>query len=314
MHTCRSSVAAVALLGALQGACATARPTRSPKEDPPPQQAQEDGTRVDLCRGSQPIPADIESNIRDSEETGRELFRLDQVGWIATDVFREHADFGEKQVGGWLALRAGREDGTPAGGYIAEFFSRAEPYHLIATVTVPAERGVKPGFQLHEPPTPLPASAIPIVRARQNAIRYVREQGGLAGTVNPVVIPAARGKGVLVYLLAGTDKREVVFGRHHLVRMSEDGTQVVHHEPLSRTHLRIPLPETVGPDPCSSMMIVNHVVSDWPLETHVFLSLEHAPLLILVMTERGLWRVERGKIAFVTAEIPEELRPPEPGK
>ena len=47
---------------------------------------------------------------------------------------------------------------------------------------------------------------------------------------------------------------------------------------------------------------MTQLVTDWPLETHVFVSLLHDRRPIYVGTERGVWRVVGDKIALVKAE------------
>jgi hypothetical protein len=51
-------------------------------------------------------------------------------------------------------------------------------------------------------------------------------------------------------------------------------------------------------------MFVTHLVTDWPLETHVFVSLRtHKP--VYVATTVGIWRVDGDKIRFVDDRPPD---------
>ena len=52
--------------------------------------------------------------------------------------------------------------------------------------------------------------------------------------------------------------------------------------------------------------MVTHLVTDWPLETHVFVSLQwHLP--VYVGTRRGIWRVNGDKIALISDRPPASL-------
>jgi len=112
------------------------------------------------------------------------------------------------------------------------------------------------------------------------------------------VLPAdALGQeGILVYLLAGTRSRNVmVLGRHYRVIVSEDGLGVNDVLPLSKSVIELP---TQGEDGPAAALYVTHLITEYPLETHVLASLQHA-LPLFVSTSRGLWRVEGEGIAFL---------------
>ena len=50
--------------------------------------------------------------------------------------------------------------------------------------------------------------------------------------------------------------------------------------------------------------VVSHVVTDYPLETHVFVSLLHKNAPIYVATRRGTWLVIGDKITLVDDKPP----------
>src|SRR5262249_32181266 len=124
------------------------------------------------------------------------------------------------------------------------------------------------------PPAEASDGLLLLFRARQAALAATPRNGQ---PLNPVVLPgAALGqKGILVYLLAGTTQPgEMVFGIHHRVLVSEDGTRVVASTPLSKTALVVSdrnLPAGARPEGA----YVTHLMTDWPLETHVLVSLMH---------------------------------------
>ncbi|MBZ5537203.1 MAG: hypothetical protein LAO31_14710 [Acidobacteriia bacterium] len=118
--------------------------------------------------------------------------------------------------------------------------------------------------------------------------------------INPAVLPAdAIGqKGVLVELLAGTDKSNtVVIGKHYRVIVSEDGRQVLQITPLSKGIVEL------SKDKDTVALYVTHIVTDYPLESHVFASMVNH-VNIYVQTQRGLWLVKGDSIALVSRDTP----------
>ena len=117
--------------------------------------------------------------------------------------------------------------------------------------------------------------------------------------VNPVLMPASAfgEQGILVYLLAGTTKPDVaVFGRHFRAVVRGDGAAITSMTPLSNSALEIPTRAPDGATP--EALVVTHVVTDYPLETHVFTSLL-VRMPVYVGTRGGTWRVDGDRIAFL---------------
>jgi hypothetical protein len=111
---------------------------------------------------------------------------------------------------------------------------------------------------------------------------------------------------ILVYLLAAEQRPgEMVFGVHYRVLVSADGTSVKAAMPLSRSALVIPPPGEAMPAGAKPVAaVVSQIVTDWPLETHVFVSLLHRRQPIYVATKRGTWLVIGDKISLVDDKPP----------
>jgi len=174
--------------------------------------------------------------------------------------------------------------------------TREDTPRIAGSVTVTP--GQKPVFKANDPPAPASDGVQLLFRARQTALAGVPRNGQ---PLNPVVLPgeAIGQKGIVVYLLAGTTKQgELVFGLHHRVLVSEDGARVVAAMPLSKTALIVSdrdLPPGAKPEGA----YVTHLVTDWPLETHVLVSLMHHNQPIYVATRLGNWRVVGDKIDYL---------------
>jgi hypothetical protein len=108
-----------------------------------------------------------------------------------------------------------------------------------------------------------------------------------------------------VPLLAGTKKPNVaVFGRHFRALVPVGGNSVTYMMPLSNASLEIPLRGPNNEEP--EALVVSQVVTDFPLETHVFTSLlVRKP--VYVGTRRGVWRVDGDSITLVSDRPPKGL-------
>jgi hypothetical protein len=137
-------------------------------------------------------------------------------------------------------------------------------------------------------------------RARQTAMRAIPPRDR---PWNPVVLPGAaigRRDGILVYLLAAEQRAgEMVFGIHYRILVSEDGATIKHALPLSKSPIVIRPPEEELPPGATPVAVaVSQIVTDWPLETHVFVSLLHKREPVYVVTRRGAWLVVGDSISL----------------
>jgi len=250
------------------------------------------------------MPADLEQQVARSSEIGRQLYVLDKVSSIATDaVLAEISDADSRNLGGYIPLQEGGANGQPTQSFLVTFFTRDVPPRVAYEVVIAPD--AKPKLEAFSPPKGMPAPLALLVRARQLAIGAL---GQPAQPVNPVVLPgeAIGERGIAVYLLAGTSRAHVaVLGKHSRALVSEDGARVLQLTALSKTVLEIPTQDPAGGRVAA--LTVTHVVTDFPLETHVFASLA-AGLPIYVGTRRGVWRVDGDRIAFLGPLAPPKLQ------
>ncbi len=237
------------------------------------------------------VPTDACGAIRRSVAMGLELFRHDKVASVATDALATTVgDLRATNIRGWITARS--TDGK--GEWVTVFyrFSDDGP-ELVWRVSMVPSPGVKPTVEAIEPPRTAAQSMQTVIRARQTALAAISGKGA----INPVVLPPPDGPGILVYLLAAETKAdEVVLGIHHRVLVSDDGERVVELTPLSRSAIAIPLREK-GKE--AEAIVVTHLLTDYPMEHHVFASLLHGGLPIFVATKTALWEVRGADIRFV---------------
>jgi hypothetical protein len=235
------------------------------------------------------LPPGTEVTVQRAEEIGRAIFEQDDISARASDaLFRENIAQNEKRVRGWITLRT--EDRWLV-RYIGDAEGQDAAYYDVTFRTGGPSAGAV--TRLH-PPEPLAAEQLAMFRARQTALQAMTLR--CSDRYNPVVLPrkVADAEGWVVYLLAATPTPgEVMIGGHSRIEVSPDGGEVKQVIPLSKTCLRMPRMVQGNHEPVGLM--TTHIVSDTPIETHVYLSLLHK-MPIYVSTSIGLWNVEHGKI------------------
>lgn len=113
---------------------------------------------------------------------------------------------------------------------------------------------------------------------------------------NSIVIEDPSGPGWLVYWLAATAQAGVIpVGGHYRFTVSADGTTVERADRLSLSCLAIDR-RSVPAGAETAAVFVTHLVSDTPVETHVFLSLLHDVPFAVGTAPDTIWFVDGGKI------------------
>lgn len=244
-----------------------------------------------------PIPAALVPHVRQAEEVGRFLYVQDKAAAAATDVLREKiGDLRKSNLGGYLPLRERDDNGRPKDSWMVLFFDQDKPPNTIHRVRVFEREGRQPKYQKMDPPVPLDEDLSILVHARQAAIKALPR---IEQPLNPAIMPAnvIGKKGILVYLLAGTTRPDVVvLGKHYRVLVDEKG-KVQEVFAMSKSVLEL---ESKPPDEGTKTagLCITHLVTDWPMETHVFASLLHK-IPLFVLTARGIWKVDGANIRLL---------------
>ncbi|MBC8133132.1 MAG: hypothetical protein H7X95_09140 [Deltaproteobacteria bacterium] len=265
---------------------------------------------VRTSEGPQPgnlaVPADVRAHLRNVESLGRQLFMLDKVSAIASDLLMARVPaVRDGGLAGYLPIREGDDQGRLKNSFLVTFFTPDEPPRIAYEVRVQPD--VAPALQVFDPPKAATESFITLIRARQVALAAL--PGGIRQPINPVLVPGKvnNENGVLVYLLAGTDKANVaVFGQHFRVLVPEHGGPPTYVMPLSKSALEMPVQRGLT-DEKPAGLIVSHTLTAWPLETHVFVSLLFR-IPVYVTTSRAVWRVDGDHIALISNRPPQPMR------
>ncbi len=214
--------------------------------------------------------------LRFASERGLEIYQRDRAALLATDAAFA-VGLKKTNARGWITVR------TKA-GWLVRFVAPCKQ-QLCSVVDVQL-KGNRPKAVLVRPPAPLSKQQQKAWKARQLAAstRFAR----CSKTYNIVVIPSDGN--LVVYLLAATTKRDaVILTGHRRVTVAGDGTKIIKNEALSKSCLT----KTRG-DGFAAMM-VTHVLDPYPIETHVFTSLQYK-LPIYVGTAKGTFSVDGIKV------------------
>jgi hypothetical protein len=118
--------------------------------------------------------------------------------------------------------------------------------------------------------------------------------------------------GFLVYALAtSNDPDEVVVGGHYRVTVAENGT-VKRVDALSKSFLALNKRANIPKGSASAGLYMSHLVSETPVETHVYLSILHRIRLFVTTPDNTMWKVEEGIITKVEPTLDLKLSPTTP--
>ena len=219
---------------------------------------------------------------------GRLLYLYDNDTAEASDAAQQFAS-GRRDppVRGWLVDRDG-------GAATVTFFGEQgdEPFpvyhvHLHGSTAAPVVEPAAPA----ELPTPEQRA---MWRARKTALSA--EVTRCSRAYNTVVLrgDALKLPGWLVYLIpATTEPGRILVGGYYRIHVSPQGDKVLSVTAFSKSCLAIPPQDTQG-----AGAYFNHLLSDAPTETHVFLSRSHRKPMY-VRTRRGVWLVDGDTITFL---------------
>jgi hypothetical protein len=240
------------------------------------------------AQAQEPPPSVIRQfDIPTLEKLGRDIYAQDQAAWHATDALSarlSREEFQREKIRGWIIVD--RPEGPlvrfirdgEAGPQAA--YDITDP-HGRPVVSVPADRTLTDKEKA-------------LFAARSHAIASV--QRDCAENYNTVVLKDPEGDGWLVWALASTTNPDLVVTLGHIrLTVSADGSKVLRTDRLS---LSCGAMSGKGEDgKMAEAIVITQLVAPLPVETYVFLSLQH-PLPFLVVTAKNTaWMVSRGKIS-----------------
>lgn len=220
------------------------------------------------------------------QKLGHDMYVQDQAAWHATDALQalhSVAELQKEKVHGWIVEADGRlvrfirdGEGGPEAAYDINYAS-GKP-----VVSVPQDRHLSDTEKAQHSASLL-------------AIKSITQRCG--ENYNTVVLRDPEGDGWLAWALAATlNPDRIMMGGHIRLTVSADGTAVIRRDALSRSCTI--LGKSEGGRQADSVLITQ-LVSDIPVETAVFKSLEHRIPIFISTPDRALWAVEGDKIRKV---------------
>lgn len=221
------------------------------------------------------------------EKLGRDIARQDAAAWVATDALRARVrDLEAAGLQGWVVTE------TSAGQRVR--FLRDLGGGLEAGYDVEVAADLKTAFSEPSDRT-LTAEERAKFAASRTAEAAVQGQPICRPGYNHVVLRDPEGDGWLVWLLAPTpDAGGIPLGGHYRVSVSADGRTVIRRDALSASCATMPKADASKGQPAA--LVVTHVVSPSPVETHVFLQLQNRHPFIVLAGER-VWGIVDGRVS-----------------
>lgn len=235
-----------------------------------------------------PVPVEDWSHSR-VIAMGEAIFRQDQAAAAATDALIAHLNGAPPPAGfaGWIVVDQGRDQLVR--------FVRMDGEVVRPAFDVPVRNG-RAGPVTARETGDLSAPEQAQFRARLTAANNI---GRLrcSPQLNAVVLDDPDSEDWLVWLLTSTNDANVVpMGGHYRFRISSDGSTVVRRDMLTNSCLPM---SKAGPNGSRAVALtVSQIVSDGPVETHVFLSLQNA-MPVYVAADGKVFEVNGARIREV---------------
>lgn len=241
-------------------------------------------------RAPDPVPIEEWSTDKVSA-MGQAIYRQDVAAWVATDALIAHLANAEPPAGmaGWIVIDEGEAQRVR--------FVRDDRGTLRPALDVVVRDGRAGAVEAAKDEVLAEAE-----KARFRASRTAAENIGrlrCSQRPNVVVLDDPDSDGWLVWLLSSTTDANIVpVGGHYRFRISADGSTVLRRDMLSNSCLNMPR-DQAGPDGQPAAMVVTQIVSQGPVETHVFLSLQNQIPIYVMAGEDRLFEVLGARIRKV---------------
>jgi hypothetical protein len=225
------------------------------------------------------------------EQLGKAIFEQDTYAAKATDLlFAQQLDLQHIPIRGWIVEKQQ--------GNIRVIFIQEEAGTYEGIFEIVFQNPDKGEFKKVEQPT-LTESQLAQFKARQLALKHIRE--GCSNRYNVVVLPDIDGQGWLVYGLAATiDPKIILVGGHYRFIISADGETIEQKDKLFKSCLALEkTPDELSPSQEPVGYFMSHIVSDTPVETHVFLTLLHKQPFFVITRNEERWKIDNGHMTII---------------
>lgn len=237
----------------------------------------------DVASATEPIrPLSIET----IERLGKDMFRQDSAAWVGSDALMAKVkDSGAAGLRGWIVVET----------------AKGQRVRFLRDVG----QGLEAGYDVDVTPdlktvVSEPTDRVLTKEEKANFAAWNTAFDGLRGqpvcrpNYNHLVLKDPESDGWLVWLMAPmTETGTIPIGGHYRFSVSADGRKIMRRDALSASCAIIPKPDESKGRPSANVM--THIVSDTPVETHVFLQMQNGtPLYVLAGAK--VWAIDGGKI------------------
>jgi len=226
-------------------------------------------------RAPDPVPIEEWSTDKVSA-MGLAIHRQDVAAWVSTDALMAHLEGAQPpaRMAGWIVVEDGDDQRV-------RYVRRDDAGVLKAAFDVVVRDGRAGAVEVVD--EVLSESEKAHFQARQTAIENI---GRLrcSQRLNTVVLDDPDSDGWLVWLLTPTpESRAIPIGGHYRFTISADGASVLRRDQLSNGCFFADRPPA---DVQDAMLFYTQIVSQGPVETHVFLSIQNQMTLVIMAGER----------------------------
>ncbi|HEY0967617.1 MAG TPA: hypothetical protein VGD88_09520 [Opitutaceae bacterium] len=225
------------------------------------------------------------------EKLGVAIYEQDIRAAAATDVlFTKKIDPEKEGLRGWIVEGDDKK--------MLVRFIREREGHLEAFYDVTFDGKKKPAIAAPKD-SRLSDSQLAQFRARSLALKSITRPA--SQRYNFVILRDPESNGFLVYALAATtEANAVMVGGHYRFTISRDGERLERSDELFRSFMVLSTkPKDMPPGASLAALTMTTLVSDMPLETHVYLSLLHRMAFYVGTPDQHVWKVENGKMEIV---------------
>lgn len=257
-----------------------------PKKEPPPK-----------------LPAIREFDTETLAKLGREIYQHDQLAWVATDTLMEkigQENMAKEGVGGWIV-----DTTLPKGPLVRFLRKKGADYEAGYDLFFPA--GGKPFISVPEDrdlTTWQVSKFHALLTAQKELMNGTHPWCG--GNPNYVVLDDPDGSGFLVYFLRAKPSADAIpVGGHYRFTVSADGSKVEQVDQLFASCLTVSR-NGVPNDGKIVAVTMSQIVSNTPLETHVFLSLQEKLPFAVITMDGVIWSVDKGQIQKTDVDLAQD--------
>lgn len=245
------------------------------------------------------LPSIREFDVDTISRLGRELYQHDQLAWVATDVVMDKVGMKrlqEEGARGWVVDTSQKDQSLVR-------FVRAKGDGVEAAYDIVFVAGKKP--KLVEPKR---RELTEYQQARFVALQAAGKEllaghhPWCGGNPNNVVLDDPDGSGFLVYFLRPKPSPTAVpVGGHYRITVSERG-KVEQVDQLFASCLTLDRAQMPNGDKIAALFMAQ-VVSDIPLETNVFLSLQEKLPFLISMKDGKVWSIKGAIVSLTDTQL-----------